>query len=209
MNNPGFTVWLTGLPSAGKTTLGVALAKALRDAGLKVHHFDGDEVRVGLCADLDFTEEGRHVNNLRVAYCSSLLNRYGVCTVVSQITPYRRTRLELRKRLSEFVMVFVDCPLEMLVNRDVKGLYKKALAGEIKNFTGVDDPYEPPMEPEVHLRTDQEEPAESLRKILAYLGEAGLLANAPLAEPADGQANGYGPGEEAVVVGKLKELGYL
>ena len=203
-------MWLTGLPSAGKTTLGKMLVQALVRAGLKVHQFDGDEVRVGLCADLDFSRKGRHINNLRVAYVAGLLNRYGVCCVVSQIAPYEETRREVRTRIEEYVEVFVDCPLEQLINRDVKGLYKRALAGEIKNFTGVDDPYETPADPEVHLRTDRESPEESLKAIMKYLLQAGLFTGLGAdAACSEDTREAYTDEEEEMVKKRLQDLGYI
>ena len=200
----GFTVWITGLPRAGKTTLGRMLTKALADAGVAVEHFDGDEIRKRLWPELGFSKEERHENNLRVAWVAGMLNRHGVVAVVSQIAPYRATRMEVRRRIGEYIEVFADCPLEQLINRDYKGLYKKALAGEIKGFTGIDDPYEPPENPEVHCRTDLESPQESLKKILSYLAEAGLLTpDEHSMEP------GLSPSQEEIVLKRLEELGYL
>ena len=204
MIRPAFTVWLTGLPCAGKTTIGGLVAEALAQRGLPAQRLDGDEVRRGLCADLGFCREDRHNNNLRVAWVAGLLNKWGIPAVVSQITPYQETRDQVRQRLENMVEVYLECPLEQLINRDVKGHYQKALAGEIKNFTGVDDPFEPPARPEVHCRTDRETPFQTRDLILEHLEKAGLI-------PAIGQAveHAYSPEEEEVVKKRLADLGYI
>lgn len=205
MTQPAFTIWITGLPCAGKTTVGKMLTQNLLERGLLVQRLDGDEVRRELCSDLGFSRADRHTNNLRVAYVAGLLNKWGVVSVVCQVTPYADTRSELRRKLPEFVEVFLDCPLEQLINRDVKGHYKKALAGEIKNFTGINDPYEPPEDPEVYCNTHQLTLAETVTKITGYLEEAGLIgpaAGGDAAEP-------YTSEQEAVVKKRLADLGYL
>ncbi|MCB2188704.1 MAG: adenylyl-sulfate kinase [Deltaproteobacteria bacterium] len=208
MSENGFTVWIIGLPSAGKTTLGRMLAGALVGQGLKVHQIDGDEVRKGLSADLDYSRRGRHLNNLRTAYVAGLLNRYGVNTVVSQITPYQDTRREVRQGLPRFVEVYLDCPLDQLINRDVKGMYKRALAGEIKNFTGLDDPFEAPVDADLILYTCRENPSESLSRILNLLRDKDWLPHAEACVPPEPESP-YTPEEEAVVKARLRDLGYL
>ena len=165
----GFTVWLTGLSSAGKTTLARALCAELRERGFRVELLDGDEVRQNLCRDLGFSKEDRDENVRRLAYVAALLTRHGVIVIVSAISPYRAGRDEARKQIGYFVEVFVNASLAVCEQRDVKGLYRKARAGEIKAMTGVDDPYEPPLRPEIVCHTDCESPAESASKLLAAL----------------------------------------
>lgn len=200
MNHAGFTVWITGLPCSGKTTMGKILADRLTAQGLPVHRLDGDEVRRELCAELGFSRADRHTNNLRVAWVSKTLNQWGVNVVVCQVTPYADTRAELRAKIPNFVEVFLDCPLEQLIIRDVKGHYKKALAGEIKNFTGVNDPYEPPANPEVYCQTELETPEVTMAKVLDYLVANGFIS-------AQGEA--YTPEQEAEVKKRLGDLGYI
>lgn len=171
----GFTVWFTGLSGAGKTTLGRMLKDELAARGIRAEHLDGDAVRRGLCRDLGFGPEDRVKNIERVSFVAKLLNRNGVCVVASFITPYRRMRRICRDELDRYVEVYVQCPLDVLAARDAKGLYKKALAGEIRNFTGVTDPFEEPVEPEVVVRTDRENPEESLAKIIRWLEDAEFI----------------------------------
>ncbi len=205
MTRPAFTVWITGLPCSGKTTVGKSLTQVLQQRGLPVQRLDGDEVRRELCSDLGFSRADRHTNNLRVAYVANLLNKWGVVSVVCQVTPYAETRAQLRRKITEFVEVFLDCPLEQLINRDVKGHYKKALAGEIKNFTGINDPYEPPEDPEVACNTDQLTVPQTVTKITDYLESAGLIG--PAAD--HDQEEPYTSEQEAVVKKRLSDLGYL
>jgi adenylyl-sulfate kinase len=169
---PGTTIWLTGLSGAGKSTIANALCERLAAAGVRFELLDGDVVRTHLSKGLGFSREDRDTNVRRIGWVCQLLNRHGVTAVVAAISPYRATRDEVRASLERFVEVHVDAPLEVLVQRDVKGLYKKALAGEIEHFTGVSDPYEPPLEPEVVCRTDQRETAEQCaERILAKVLE--------------------------------------
>ena len=163
-----FTVWLTGLSGAGKSTIANALCEKLAAAGVPFELLDGDVVRTHLSKGLGFSREDRDTNVRRIGWVCQLLNRHGVAAVVAAISPYRSTRDEVRATLEHFVEVHVDAPLEVLVQRDVKGLYKKALAGEIEHFTGVSDPYEPPLDPEVVCRTDSgETPEQMAERILA------------------------------------------
>src|SRR4029077_13419593 len=145
MAEQGVTVWFTGLSGAGKSTISTALAEELRRRGRPVEILDGDVVRENLSKGLGFSREDRDTNIRRIGFVAELLTRHGVVVLVAAISPYRETRDEVRARIGHFVEVHVDCPLDELVQRDVKGLYKRALAGEIDNFTGVSDPYEPPL----------------------------------------------------------------
>src|SRR5947199_5530011 len=147
----GFTLWFTGLSGAGKSTLAILVAEQLRQRGHRVEVLDGDEVRTNLSKGLSFSKEDRDTNIRRIGYVSRLLARNGVGVITAAISPYREVRDEVRRAVEEdgvqFIEVFVKCPIEVLKERDVKGLYKKALAGEIKEFTGVSDPYEAPLAP--------------------------------------------------------------
>ncbi len=147
------TVWLTGLSSAGKSTLGRALYEQLRARGHKAEMLDGDEVRRRLCNDLGFSKEDREENIRRIAYVADLLTKHGIIVIVCAISPYRSVRDQARALLGNFIEVYVNAPLEVCESRDVKGLYRKARAGTIKMFTGIDDPYEPPISPEIECRT--------------------------------------------------------
>lgn len=167
----GFTVWLTGLSGAGKTTIAQRLARELEERGRLVDVLDGDVVRTHLSKGLGFSREDRDTNILRIAFVSSLLVRHGAAVITAAISPYIETRQQARTQIGNFVEVYARCPLEELVRRDVKGLYEKALRGEIANFTGVSDPYEPPPNPEVIVDTDRESVEESVAKILAALEE--------------------------------------
>ena len=175
----GITVWLTGLSGAGKTTLAQSLVPELRARGLNVEVLDGDEVRTNLSKGLGFTKEDRDTNIRRIGYVSRLLARNGVAMISAAISPYREIRDEVRQSIEaegiQFIEVYVKCALEVLTERDVKGLYQKALAGEIKGFTGVSDPYEEPFDPEIVVETDRESIAISARKILNELQRRRLL----------------------------------
>jgi len=175
MAKKGFTVWFTGLSGAGKSTLSGLLAEELRQRGHYVEILDGDEVRTNLSKGLGFSKEDRDTNIKRIGYVCKLLSRNGVVAISAAISPYREVRDYNREQIGNFVEVFVTCPISVLAERDVKGLYKKALAGEIKNFTGVSDPYEEPLNPEVVVESDKETVEESLQKILNYLQDAGYL----------------------------------
>jgi adenylyl-sulfate kinase len=171
----GFTLWFTGMSGAGKSTITEHLAAEFRRRGYKVEVLDGDEVRTNLSKGLGFSKEDRDTNILRIGYVANLLARNGVIAMTAAISPYREIRDEVRGWHGNFVEVYAKCPLETLVERDVKGLYKKALAGEIKNFTGISDPYEPPETPEVVVETDRETVEDSAGKVLAYLEAKGLI----------------------------------
>jgi adenylylsulfate kinase len=159
-------IWLTGLSSAGKTTLGKDLLERLRAQGKNVEMLDGDVIRQQICKDLGFSRADRDENVRRIAFVADLLARNGIIVIVSAISPYRAARDEVRRRMPNFIEVYVNAPLEVCELRDVKGLYKKARAGEIREFSGIDDVYEPPLQPEVECRTDLESVEESIQKIL-------------------------------------------
>ena len=175
MQRRGFTVWFTGLPSSGKTTLSRMLEKEIQARGLAVEVLDGDEVRQRLTKGLGFSKEDRNENIRRIAYVAKLLTRVGGVAITAAISPYRELRDKARDEIVNFVEVYVNCPLEVCIRRDVKGLYKKALNGEIPNFTGISDPYEPPLHYDVVVGTDMESPEASLRKILDKLLDLGYL----------------------------------
>lgn len=166
----GFTVWLTGLSSAGKSTLARHVADRLRQAGYKVESLDGDIVRQRLCRDLGFSKEDRDENIRRIGFVAELLSRNGVVVIVSAISPYRAVREEMRRQIPNFVEIYVNAPLEVCERRDIKGLYRRARAGELRGMTGIDDPYEPPFTPDLECRTDLETVEQSVEKILAHLG---------------------------------------
>jgi adenylylsulfate kinase len=178
LQKSGATIWLTGLSGAGKSTITEALEKKLRDLGNKVEVLDGDIVRLNLSKGLTFSKEDRDENIRRIGFVSHLLTRNGVIVIVSAISPYRAVREEVKQRIGDFIEVYVNSPLAVCEERDVKGLYKKARSGEIKHFTGIDDPYEPPLNPTIECRTDQETITESTEKILDKLAELGYLARA-------------------------------
>ncbi|MBD0353744.1 MAG: adenylyl-sulfate kinase [Rubrobacteraceae bacterium] len=171
----GFTLWFTGLSGAGKTTVGEIVEKELKERGLRVEVLDGDIVRTNLSKGLGFSREDRNINVLRIGFVANLLTRNGVAVIVSAISPHKEARDQVRRRIIDFVEVFVDVPLEVAAERDVKGLYKKAFAGEIEQFTGVSDPYEPPAAPDLILKTDEETPEESARKVIEKLEYFGYL----------------------------------
>lgn len=173
---PGVTVWFTGLSGAGKTTISRAVEKELKSYSYRVEVLDGDIVRQNLTKGLGFSKEDRDENIRRVGFVAELLTRNQVSVLVSAISPYRDIRQEVRQKIGNFVEVYVNAPLAVCEQRDVKGLYKKARAGEIKNFTGIDDPYEPPLNPEVECRTDLETLEESVSKVLGKLRELGYLS---------------------------------
>jgi adenylylsulfate kinase len=169
----GFVVWLTGLPGAGKTTIALRLAEALRSRQRTVEVLDGDEMRQRLSPDLGYTKADRDLHVRRVGFVAELLARNGIVVVAALVSPYRQTRDELRHRLGRFVEVYVSCPLEALVARDPKGLYREALRGGRSQVTGIDDPYEPPLEAEVVLDTASETPDESAGRVMSFLEEVG------------------------------------
>ena len=174
----GFTLWLTGLSGAGKSTIAHAVAERLRADGNKVEILDGDEIRLNLSKGLGFSREDRDTNIRRIGYVAKLLTRNGVIVIPAAISPYRAVRDEVRKDIGAFVEVYVQASLDECIRRDTKGLYRKALAGEIQQFTGVSDPYEAPEHPEVVLDTEHEDLAASTTRLLTRLVELGFLTHA-------------------------------
>jgi len=197
----GFTIWFTGLSGSGKSTLARMVEETLLERGLNVEMLDGDVVRTNLSKGLGFSKEDRDINIRRIGFVCNLLSRNGVVAIGAAISPYRAIRNENRKLIGRFVEVYVECPLDKLVERDVKGLYKKAIAGEIKEFTGVSDPYEAPENPEVTVNSAMETPQESHDKIIRTLE---LMGYVPSTEGSD-----YSPDEEEKIKKRLKDLGYL
>jgi adenylylsulfate kinase len=175
MKQRGVTVWFTGLSGAGKTTITKAIEQKLREQDYPVEILDGDVVRENLTKGLGFSKEDRDENIRRIGFVANLLTRHGAIVLVSAISPYREIREEVRQRIGDFVEVFVNAPLAVCEDRDVKGLYKRARNGEIKAFTGINDPYEPPLNPEVECRTDLESLEESVAKVWQTLEEMGYL----------------------------------
>jgi adenylylsulfate kinase len=172
----GFTLWFTGLSGAGKTTISEIVEKDLRRMLGRVEVLDGDIVRTNLSKGLGFSRVDRDTNILRIGFVAELLTRNGVGVIVSAISPFKEARDQVRRNIGEdFLEVYVDAPIEVCAERDVKGLYKKAFAGEIPQFTGVSDPYEPPAAPELHIKTNEEEPDESARRVIAMLEDLSYL----------------------------------
>lgn len=171
----GFTVWFTGLPSSGKSTLARLLEPVIQQRGFHVEVFDGDEVRLRLSKGLGFSKEDRDENIRRIAYCARLVTQSGGVAITCAISPYRQIRDDARQEIGRFVEVFVRCPVEKCVERDVKGLYKKALKGEIPNFTGISDPYEDPFHPEIIVDSHLETHDQSLGKIIRGLEDLGYI----------------------------------
>jgi adenylylsulfate kinase len=197
----GFTVWFTGLSCSGKTTVSQVVAEELRKRGLKVEVLDGDVVRTNLSKGLGFSKEDRDTNIKRIGFVCKLLSRNGVVAIGAAISPYREIRDYNRREIGDFLEVYCRCPLEVCIERDVKGLYKKALAGEITNYTGVSDPYEEPLNPEVVLETDKETVEESGGKVIRKIEELRYIQ--PVQE-AD-----YSEEEEEKIKQRLTDLGYL
>ncbi len=176
ITHKGFTLWFTGLSGAGKSTLSEMIERRLVAGGAEVARLDGDVVRTRLSKGLGFSKEDRDENIRRIGFVCELLSNHGVIAIAAAISPYRAVRDEVRSGIQHFVEIHVACPLEVLVQRDVKGLYKKALVGEITHFTGISDPYEPPLSPEVVVDSSKETPEESLDKIWATLENLGLIS---------------------------------
>lgn len=195
----GFVLWLTGLPCSGKTTIADAVAHVLKARDIRNERLDGDIVRQGLTRDLRFSKEDRDKNIERVTFVAQLLSRNEVATIVSFVSPYREKRDYARGNTTNFIEVYVRCPVEVCMQRDVRGMYKKAMRGEIKDFTGVNDPYEEPQRPEIIVDTDKNTVDECVKKIINYLEDKGLI-------PAK---RGISSGEKQQVKAHLKSLGYM
>jgi len=175
MKNKGLVVWFTGLSGAGKTTVADKVNTLLENKGVTVQRLDGDLVRQVLTKDLGFSKEDRDINIERVAFVAELLCKHGVIVLATFISPYQRHRELIKSKAINFAEVFVNAPLETCEKRDVKGLYKKARAGEIKDFTGIDDPYEKPENPDLILNTHEEDVDESVKKVIDYLNKLGYI----------------------------------
>ena len=198
----GTTLWMTGLSGAGKTTIANLLAEKLIRRGEKVEILDGDVIRTNLSKGLGFSKEDRETNLMRIGFVCRLLSRNGAIAIAAAISPYDYIRKNLRKEDENFIEVYVNAPIEKCIERDVKGLYKKALAGEIKQFTGIDDPYEAPEDAEIEVHTDKETVEESVEFILRRMEELGRI------EP-DRSDEGYSSEEEAFIQKRLEALGYI
>jgi len=194
-------VWFTGLPCSGKSTLARLVAAELARRGCGVEVLDGDVVRTHLSKGLGFSREDRDENIRRIGFVCSLLSRHGAVAVAAAVSPYRATRDQVRAAIEHFVEVYLAAPLEVCIERDSKGMYKKAMAGEIPQFTGVSDPYEPPLHPELLIETHKEPPEASSGRIVAMLEELGLIE--PAAEA------GYTPEEAEKIRARLVQLGYI
>lgn len=228
----GFTLWLTGLSGSGKTTLAHVIERALRERGCRTEILDGDVVRTHLSRGLGFSREDRDTHILRIGFVCQVLSRNGVVAIASVISPYQQTRDQVRAQIGDFVEVFVDTPLEECQRRDVKGLYRRALAGELTAFTGVSDPYEPPLTAEITVHTTGQTPEQSAATVLRWLESRGYLEPAPSHltsvrvpvavpvihnghaphngyESAIGDGAAYSAEEEAEVSARLEDLGYL
>lgn len=202
MEHKGFTLWFTGLSGSGKTTLARGVEAILRERSMKVEVLDGDIIRQNLSKGLGFGKEDRDTNIKRIGFVCKLLTRNGVVAIGSAISPYQEVRDFVRQDIGDFVLVYVKCPLDVLIQRDVKGLYQKALSGEIPNFTGISDPYEEPLDPEIIVDTAVESPQESIGKIIAKLEELEYIPPAP-------QQRVYSEEEEKEIEDRLRALGYI
>lgn len=175
-NDQGFVIWLTGFSGSGKSTIARSLLGELKARGLKVEAFDGDEVRRNLSKGLGFSKEDRDTHNKRIIYVAKLLTRNGVNAIISLISPYRSTRAFARENLPNFMEVYLKCSIKECIKRDPKGLYKKALAGEITNMTGIQDPYEEPIDPELILDTEHDSSRKNVAKVMNLLHEIGYIS---------------------------------
>jgi len=174
-NQKGFTAWFTGLPCCGKTTIAKKVVEILKQRGYKVEHLDGDLVREYLTSDLGFSKKDRDENLKRISFVAKLLTRNDIIVLATFVSPYSDRRKKIRKEIKDFIEIFVKCPVEICIKRDVKGMYKKALEGEIKDFTGVQDPYEEPEKPELIIHSDEETVDESVKKVIDKLEELGYI----------------------------------
>ncbi|UCH83138.1 MAG: adenylyl-sulfate kinase [Candidatus Latescibacterota bacterium] len=198
----GFTLWFTGLPCSGKTTLAREVEGIMLERGVRVEVLDGDEIRENLSKGLTFSREDRNTNIRRIGWVSKLLARNGVVCIVAAVSPYRDIRREVREWHERFIQVYLRAPLEVLKKRDVKGMYKKAMAGEIKNFTGISDPYEEPENAEVVIDTDLDTVEISVDRVIRTLEMIDYI-------PHGETVGDYSEEEEAKIKARLKDLGYI
>lgn len=203
MADKGFTIWFSGLPSSGKTTIARLLEQKLKQRGLKVEVLDGDIVRQYFSKGLGYTREDRIENLRRIAYVAHLLSRNGIIAICAAVSPYEEARENARKLNERIVEVYTKCPIEVCIERDVKGMYKKALKGEISNFTGISDPFEEPQNADVICETHIETPEESAEKIIKYLENKGFI------EKQAKETEVYTHEEEEALKKHLEELGYI
>jgi adenylylsulfate kinase len=173
MEQKGVTLWFTGLPCSGKSTIADAVAKELQQTGLKAERLDGDIIRKHLWKELGYSKEDRDENIRRATFLAKLLTRNGIVVLTSFISPYKELRDYARREIGDFVEIYVKCPVEVCIQRDTRGMYEKALAGKIQNFTGVSDPYEEPPNPELVLESDKESLQESVAKVMVKIKELG------------------------------------
>lgn len=178
-----WTIWFTGLSGSGKSTLAGKLAAYLDQHDLPYELIDGDVVRKQLCKGLGFSKEDRDENIRRIGYVAGLLNRHNIISIVAAISPYRQARAEVRNHMTMFLEVHVDCPIDTLVQRDVKGLYRRALAGQIEHFSGISDPYEVPLDPDVYINSGTQSPEESLTIVISKLEDLGWITRPSLRSP--------------------------
>lgn len=200
MEHQGAVVWFTGLPSSGKSTIARAVYDQLLERGCRAELLDGAEIRESLSRGLGFSREDREENVRRIGYVAKLLSRNGVLAICAAVSPYRATRAEVRHNTTNFIEVYVECPVEVAASRDVDGMYARARRGEIEEFTGVNAPYEAPLEPEVHIRSDVETPANSAWKVLRTLELIGII-------PTDDSTGGLVQEDE--IRRRLAALGYI
>lgn len=200
MEHQGAVIWFTGLPSSGKSTIARAVYDQLLQKGCSAELLDGAEVRESLSRGLGFSREDREENVRRIGYVAKLLSRNGVITICAAVSPYRATRAEVRHNTTNFIEVYVECPVEVAAARDVDGMYARARRGEMEEFTGVNAPYEEPLEPEVHIRSDVEPAGSAAWKIIRSLELIGIIA------PDDGAPR---PPQEDEIRRRLAALGYI
>lgn len=198
-----FTLWFTGLSGAGKSTISYRVYMELKRRSLKAELLDGDIIRINFSQGLGFSKRDRDINIRRIGFVSYLLNKNDILSIVAAISPYREVREQNRRLLGNYIEVFCDCPLETLEQRDTKGLYRKAKAGEIANFTGISDPYERPEHPEIVLKTGEETEEESFQKVLSYLESHGYIRSRSECRCCD-----YSEEDELVIRSHLAGLGF-
>lgn len=200
MQHKGFTIWFTGLPCAGKTSISIELEKKLSAVGYRVERLDGDNIRQHLTKDLGFTPEDRNTNIERVAYVAKLLSRNGVITLCAFIAPSEYQRNHARETIDNYIEAFVDTPLDVCKQRDVKGMYKKAEQGKIDNFTGISAPYEKPENPDITLDTVNKSASKSAEEVIQYLRSNGWI---------DSNGDTLTDEEQGMMEQRLKDLGYM